>query len=339
MTHRKEKYWTRNNKGIVIPLFTVFLTAVIGLGAMVIDVSQEYATKTRIQNAIDQAVVAGASQISSNSSVANIKNTALNYLNNNLTMTLPSFSNLALNDSNLSIQVGVYNSSNMTFTENESLDTANAIKVAYTYTAMTYLAPIFMIDSIQISDDAIAMKKPAGYLPPGSGFPLAIDVAALDDALTNNNMLNLNQSGMNENSYWTKFTSDNPSANDIEDIIKYFQYGTGTKPGSASVNDVIRTNNGNMTANYFDMEPTILEGMTFVFSVVSPLMGGDATLKAFVGATINMVVNSMGDQHLEITIIPQYIENGYGGLGLGPSPSGLDDDEEDLLATGFGIVQ
>ncbi len=329
----------RNFKGIVIPLFAVFLTVAIGLGAMVLDIGQEYSIKTRIQNALDLATLAGASQIEEDSSISNIKNTALNYLNNNLNMTLPSFSNLTLDSTDLSIQIGVYDFDNMTFTENESLDSANAIMVFYTYESMTFLAPIFMIDNIQISDDAIAVKQAAGSMPPGTGFPLGINTSQLSVALNNANMLDLYQSGASENSYWTKYTANAPSVQDIRDILDYFQYGTGNPPSGISINQEIAYSNSAMTALYNDMEPGILVGMTYVFPVVSITMADTIAADGFVGATINSIVDVMGDNYISITIDPKYVENNYGGLGVGSSSPNIGEEEEELLANSFGLIQ
>ena len=118
----------RNNKGIAIAFFALMLVASLGLGAMVIDVAQTYALKARIQNAVDASVLAGASQLKNGSNISSIKDLTLTYLNENLTKTIPSFQSLTLDNAGLSIEIGVYDSSTMTFTQNESLSVANALR-------------------------------------------------------------------------------------------------------------------------------------------------------------------------------------------------------------------
>ena len=330
----------RNNKAIALPLFALMLTVSLGLGAMVIDVAQGYALKSRIQNAVDASVLAGASQLKNGSSVSSVKDLTLNYLNDNLTMTIPSFQALALDSPGLVIEVGVYDSSSMTFVQNESLSVANALRASFTYSAQTFLAPIFMINNIQISDDAIVVRQIAGYAPPGTSFPLAINSSTLTDALSNSNMIDLYQSGAGENSYWTVFTDSNPSNTDVKNTIDYFQYGTGVKPPAVSVSDDFVINNGVMGAAYNELEGSILANMTFVFAVVTPGMAsGTVVADGFVGGIINTIVNGMSDQHISITIDPNYIDNTYGGLGVGNGPQNIGSSEQSLLANSYGIVQ
>ncbi len=329
----------RNDKAIALPFFALVAIVILGLGAMVIDVAQEYALKTRIQNALDASVLAGASQLKNGSSISTIKNLALNYLNNNLTMTLPSFQSLALDSPGLLIEVGVYDPSTMTFTQNESLSVANSLRASFTYSAKTFLAGIFMINSIQISDDAVVARQIAGYAPPGTSFPLTINSSELTNALTNENMIDLYQSGTGENSYWTVFTNNSPSNTDVNNILDYFQYGTGTKPSTVSVSDSFVINNGAMSGIYNNLEKANFENMTFVFAVVTPNMSNIVVANGFVGAVINNIENSMGDQHITITVDPNYIDNTYGGLGVGNGPGNIGMPEQSLLANAYGLVQ
>ena len=329
----------RNNKGIALPFFALVSIVTIGLGAMVIDVAQEYALKTRIQNAIDASVLAGASQLKNGSSISTIKDLTLQYLNENLTKTIPSFQALALDSPGLAIEVGIYDSSTMIFVQNELLPVANALRASFTYTANTYLAGIFMINNIQISDHAIVARQIAGYAPPGTSFPLTINSSTLTNALTNGNMIDLYQSGTGENSYWTVFTNNSPSNTDVKNIIDFFRYGTGTKPPAVSVSDSFVINNGAMSGIYSDLEGANFENMTFVFTVVTPGMSNVVVADGFVGAVIDNIENSMGDQHISITIDPKYVDNTYGGLGIGNGPGNIGTPEQALLASSFGLVQ
>ena len=329
----------RDNKGVVLPFFALMLIASLGLGAMVIDVGQEYALKTRVQNAVDTSTLAGISQLNTSSNITTVKNTALTYLNNNLSSTIPSFQSLTLDDSNLSLQVGVYNSSTMTFTVNEQVSVANAVRISYTYTASTFLAPIFMINSIQITNHAIAAKQIAGYVAPGTGFPLTLYSSALTSALANSNMVDLYSGGNMDNSFWTDFTDSNPSTTDIRNVVDYFQYGSGTTPPAITVNDDFAINDGGMGGIFMDLEPSILEGMTFIFPVIENGATNTAMAQGFVAGTIDDIVDSMGDRYISITIIPKYIDNTYGGTAVGPGVGNIGSSEQGLLANSYSPVE
>ena len=120
--------YARNNKGIALAFIALLLTVIIGLGAIVVDLAQAYTLKTKIKNAIDSAVLAGISQLTSQSDVTSAKNKALELLNTNLTSTISPFTALTLGSSDLSIQTGVYDSSTMTFTESDTDANVNAVK-------------------------------------------------------------------------------------------------------------------------------------------------------------------------------------------------------------------
>ena len=220
----------RNNKGIALAIIALLLTVIMGLGAIVVDLAQAYTLKTKIKNAIDSAVLAGVSQLASQSDVTSAKNKALEFLNSNLTTTIPSFTALTLNSTGLSVQTGVYDSSTMAFTASDTDSNVNAVMVSYTYNTSTILAKIFNVSTLDIGDKATAAKQYAGYIAPGGAFPIVIYTSALTTALSNSNMVDLYTGGSSDNSYWTDFTSSNPSTTDIRNVLDYFQSGTGTKP-------------------------------------------------------------------------------------------------------------
>ncbi len=326
----------RNNKGVVAALLVLMIPVVLGMGGYVTDLSIQYLNRTRIENAIDFSALAGISQLANQSNVSNAKQAALNYLNTNLTASLSSFASLSLNSPGLSIQAGVYDFINMSFTLDEQNPNINALKISYTYNSPTFLSQIFMINSVNVTESATAAKQPAGCASPGTGFPITIDVSSLDTAAQNNNMLNL--SIMNQ-SYWTQFTNINPSTTDINNIIDYFQSGNGTKPPGVSVNDNIRINDGNMNAVFMTLDPAVLVGMNYIFSVVTVNSSTDATINAFVTATINNIVSSMGQQYVTITIVPGNIDNAFGGLQICSGQANVSSSNQFLLSDAFGIVQ
>ena len=326
----------RNNKGMVVALLVLMIPVVVGMAGYVTDLSIQYLNRTRIENAVDFSALAGISQLTSQANVNNAKQTALNYLNNNLSTSLPSFSSLSLNSEGLSIQAGVYDFMNLSFTVDEQNSNVNALKISYTYNSPTFLSRIFMISSATLTKSSTAAKQPAGCASPGTGFPIVIDVSSLSTAAQNNNMLDL--SIMNQ-SYWTQFTNSNPSATDVNNIINYFQSGNGTSPSGVNVNDNIRINDGNMNSVFMTLDPNILVGMDYLFSVVTINSSTNATVNAFVSGTINQIVSSMGNQYITITIMPGNIDNTFGGLQICSGQSNVSSSNQSLLANAFGIVQ
>ena len=331
----------RNEHGIAMVFFAIMMVVVIGLGAMVVDLSQAYSIKTRIKNAVDLSTIAGISQLVNQSSVVGVKNVALNYLNDNLAMTIPSFSPLVLSSEGLSIQVGVYDPSSMNFTWNENSPSVNAIMISYSYYSMNILGSVFMIDNIQISDSSTALKQPAGGVPPGGGFPLAIQSSLLAQAKANNNMLDLVTGGI-QNSYFSAFKSNDASANDIKDILDHFQNPlVGEKSPSLTVGQEFQINNGSLTSVYMALNESFFEGKTFV----SPIVQADQNftnmikVQGFVGLTINDIYKVGNDYHIAATIIPGYIDNTWSGLTISAGPGNISVEDQSLLATSFGLVQ
>ncbi|OGI08908.1 MAG: hypothetical protein A3I68_03460 [Candidatus Melainabacteria bacterium RIFCSPLOWO2_02_FULL_35_15] len=330
----------RNERGFAVVFFALLLVAILGLGSLVLDLGQSYSIRARIKNAVDFSSIAGVSQLISSTDVDSAKNIALQYLNDNLSMLLPSFNTLTLNNSDVSVQLGIYNFSTMTFTEDEANPSVNAIKVSYTYRTVPFLATVFMIDNIQISESATAAKQIAGNMAPGGGFPLALDSSLLSVARNNNYMVDLVQTGL-VNSYFTSFNSNSASADDIKAVIDYFQnQSTGTSPPALMVGDDFQINNGTLAAVYMTLDSTYFEGKTFVAPVITPdqNFASMVTVQAFVGLTIDDVYKVGNDYHISATLIPKYIDNMWSGLTVGAGPGNISTQDQSVLATSFGLV-
>lgn len=332
----------RNNQGIAIAFFALIIAIAIGFGALVIDLAQAYSLQTRIKNAIDIASLAGISQLINQTNITASKNTALQYLNTNLSMTISNFDPITLNDNNLLIQCGIYNSSNMTFTLDETSAQINSLRISYKYNSMSYLAYFFMINNIPITESSTSAKQVAGNMAPGGGFPLAIQSTVLAQGRTNNNMIDLSQTGTT-NSFFTAFDGANANTSDIKQIINYFTDPTsGIKPPSLTVGQDFQINNGSLSTIYMTLQGSNFIGKTFVSPIVT-LTGGFSnmvTVEGFIGWTINNIYKSGNEYHIAGTIIPSYIDNNWSGLTLsaGPVPD-IAPEDQSLLATSYGLVQ
>lgn len=330
----------RNEKGVAIVFFALMLVITLGMGALVTDLSLAHSNRTRIKNALDFASLAGISQLTNPASVSNAKQTALDYLNNNLSMTLSSFTPLSLSSNGLSIQAGIYDFNNMTFTFDEANSNINALMISYNYNSPTFFSDIFMINSASISESTTASKQIAAYASPGGAFPLIIYSTSLANIMNNVLDLVVYSAAQMDNSYWTDYTSSNPSTTDVNNILDYFQYGMGTAPPGITLNDTFNVNDGGMGGIFMNLDVNALAGMTLLFSIVSPtLMSGEVMADGFLGGTINSVTDSMGQKSISLTVIPGYIDNSFGGLQIDSGMTNVNPGDESYLAKAFGLVQ
>lgn len=337
----KNYFLKRSQQGTIIPLIAIMLTAILGIGALVIDLSQAYSVQTRIKNAIDLSCLAGISQLTNQSNVAIAKNIALTYLNENLTMSLPSFLPLTLENPNLSLKVGVYDFNAMSFTWDEASPLVNSIMISYAYNSTNILGTVFMINSIQVSDKATSVKQIAGKMPPGGGFPIAIKSSVLTEAKANNNMFDLVQSGT-PNSYFTAFDASTASASDIQQILEYFKNQSGGfKPPSLTVGEEFQINNGNLTTVYMTLDDSSFLGKTYISPVVNVNQNFSnlVTVEGFIGFTLNNIYMTGNDYHIAGTIIPGYVDNKWSGLVIGAGPGDIPEENQSLLASSYGLIE
>ena len=335
------KHSSRNKNGVAIAFFAVLTIVVIGLAALVVDISQLYSVKTRIKSALDQSVLAGISQLVNQSNISDAKNLALQYLNENLTMTFPSFNPLSLDSSNLSIQVGVYDLTNMIFNWNESSPNVNAIMISYTYKTMTIFGGFLGVNELVVSDSSVSVKQIAGRMPSGGGFPLAIERSVLPQARTNANMIDLVQSGTT-NSFFTAFSSSNASTSDIKNILEYFKEQTlGVTPPSLAVGEEFQINNGNLTSVYMTLSDPIYIGKTFLSPIVKSNQNfiNIVKVEGFIGFTINNIYMAGNDYHIAGTIIPNYVDNKWSGLIIGAGPGDIPKEDQSLLAVSYALAE
>jgi hypothetical protein len=328
----------RKQNGIAAAFLAVIFVIAMGFMGYSIDMAQTYSLASKVKTAIDLASLASISQLDGTSSIPTVKNTAVSYLNSNLSMTIPGFTNLTTASSDLSLQVGIYDSSTMTFTWDELSSSVNAIRISYTHTYTPLVLSYFMISAVPVTGTSGASKQIAGYMAPGTGFPLTIDTSTLATALASSNMIDLYASGSMDNSYWTDYTGSNPSTTDIRNVLDYFQEGSGTIPPGVGINDTFRVNDGGMGGAFNDLDSSVLVGMTYVFPVVTLTSSTTGRADGFIAATITGIVNSMGSKYISITIDPNYVDNTFGGLQVGTNATNVSSGNQSLLANAYGLA-
>ena len=331
------KNYIRNKKGITLLLFALLIPIIIGYGAYVSDLGQAYSMQSRVKGAVDAGALAGISQLNDVSDLTDAKTTALTYINNNLSATIPGFSPLTLSSSNLTIEGGIYDTSNQTFTPDEVSSTVNAIKITLSHTFQNNLATYFMINSSTVQGVSIAAKTNAGGMPPGTGFPLIIMSADFCGDLAGNTItLSPGDSG---NGWWTAFDDMGGTA-EVIDILWYWQYGNGTAPTGLSVGEEFKKHNGSDSSVWMNVDAVALEGMEYIFPIGTDTGGNMIRVDGFVGATVDDVDTS--SEEATITIIDNYINNANGGtlVESGANTSAITGGcAEDLLTDAFQLVQ
>jgi Flp pilus assembly protein TadG len=337
----KNNSYTRSNKGFIAAFFTVFLPVFIGIMALSVDLPRMYSYNADIKSALDLAVIAGISQLNSTSDITTAKNTAVTYLNANLSMTLPNFTNLTTSSTGLTLQAGTYDSSTCTFTYNEAGPTVNALKITYSYTPNSILSGFFMIDTFTITASSLGGKTYAGYAPAGTTFPIILDPAALTTAAANSNVVRLYQNGGSQNSYLGDYVG-NSMSNDVDAQIDYFQNSSGTPPPAVAIGSTFMQLNASgqiamvYSGNLSGWVPT--SGTTLVFPVGTLGAGNNVTITGYVlGSLVTFGIGSMSN-YADITIVPGSTSNSWSGLVTGAQPTGLDETQLSLLASGSGLV-
>lgn len=330
----------RNKKGIIFTLVAVLLVALLGFGSLVGDFALAYATKSRVKTAVDMAALAGISQLEDSSSVTSAKNTALDFLNNNLSETINGFMDLSLSDTSLQIKVGVFDEESRTFTWDESDSDINSISISYTLPAMTIFGNIYMIESIPVSGYVIASKQVAGSAAPNTVFPIAISDSVLSSVHGMSYSVNLYQSGGSTNSYFTSYDGNAMPA-EILDQFNFWgleSYNAYAPPPALSTGDTVKYYNGSDVNIYYNIpHASNFEGMTYIFPVVTNTDGTNLQVEGFVGGEITDV--DIINKRITITVKPGHIDNDHSGLKVG---QGADEDIDPtytyLLANSFGIV-
>lgn len=341
----KRQAAVRNDSGIALAFFSIFIPVLIGFIGLVVDLSQVYAYSSRIKSATDLACLAGVSQMESVADVTTAKTTALSYLNNNLSMTLPNFTNLTLSSTGLSIQGGVYNFSNSSWTFDESSSSVNSIRITYTYTINSLLAGYFMINSFNTSSNSIAAKYYAGTALDDTACPITVDQSVLTNLVASgsNDITLYVDAGTDTNAYFSTF--DNMS--NYGQVVSYLNHLR--MDGGMSSTDVLPQVAIGSTFDYISMSLnknhvftdellgwTLTANDKYIFPVVSDDAMGTLTVKGFLGAQVTAFgLGAMG-YYIDITVIPGYLDNVQGGLKLG-EPTITDSSEKALLADSYGI--
>ncbi len=333
----------RNNSGLIVAFFAVFVPVFIGILALVIDLSKMYGNASNVKSALDTAALAGISQLQvSPTDVTTVKTTALTYLNSNLSSTIPGFTTLTLASPGLSIQCGVYDYTTATWTFDESTSSVNSVKITYSYSAPSLLSGYFMIDNFTISSTTTAAKTLAGISSIGSAYANPINETALASALGASNMVKLYASGASQNSYFTEFDSSSANISDVYDKLRFCYNGGGSAPPAVTIGDSYRY----ITSSFSVSLVYILEFISWIFGantskLIIPVVTASSPNLTVTGFVIGDITGYSADGngwYSNLTVYPKYVDNSRYGLKVGPTPTVSNPTSKAALANAVTLV-
>ncbi len=145
---REEERAVRREKGQVMILYGLFLTVIIGMTSLSVDVGYLYVGRNSLQSALDSAALAGATALPS---TATAEARAVQFAQSNQVFQ----QSVTLQSSD--IQFGSYDSTTDTFTESPT--GVNAIRITRQMTMPLFFGPILGVNTVDISAEAIAVTK------------------------------------------------------------------------------------------------------------------------------------------------------------------------------------
>jgi Flp pilus assembly protein TadG len=160
-------------------------------------------------------------------------------------------------------------------------------------------APIFGVQTFDLSGQAVAMISFPSGMPVGAVFPLAAAQSIVNQYWTRNPPISFRIGSGSSNGQWTSFKVNNQSASYIKGLI------TKGNPTVLNVNNNIYIQTGVVASNYGDAASHV--GQTVVIPLVASLASGTERILGFVAFKIEAVsqpgkyIQGHFDKDFEIT--------------------------------------
>jgi len=143
--------WFREESGQTLPVMAFFMTAMMGMGGMAIDVGHVYVVRTKVQNAVNAAALAAAQYVTTPSTAAvNITTQADAYGPTGSENAIPGVTIAP------TVQAVCVNMLMPTGSTCSASSAANAVRVTETATVKTFFMSLFGIPSISVSATSTA---------------------------------------------------------------------------------------------------------------------------------------------------------------------------------------
>jgi Flp pilus assembly protein TadG len=275
---RKLIQFLKEERGASSVMVAVSLVAILGMGALAVDLGYVMSTRSEVQKAADASALAAASRLvqlyneqSGNLTEAEMAAAAIQAANQWSQSNTASNTSLTIAASD--VQLGVWNPTAKTFTLGGAADEINAVKITMRRDATTngpislFFGSVVGVGTVNVSAGAVSWFGSVGSVGEGVvTLPLLVNQEAYvrgDDLLTFH-------ADSEDNSGWSTFFDPGGGNNLV------ISYATGEIPiPSVKVGDELRVYNGNMSNNLFNYIRNKVQENGGEWRVVVPIVEGD----------------------------------------------------------------
>jgi len=317
--HAQIRRFTRRNHGAALPITAIFLLAIIGGLALVIDLGHIFVVRCELQRAADASALAGAmglvtptAGLSGLSPMTISCSRALAKAQAVFTGNKADGQLLALADGQ--INLGIWNAASGVFTNTACAvpSQVNAVQAIARKTITLYFGGIITGSStLSLSAQAMVLGGPVGLVPGGAHtLPLAIDNNKVPST-GQKVVISLNPSPL-DSGCWHTFFWQNPASSLLRDLIN----GTQASP-EIKVGDYIKVKEGVDDATLKDLGKALADhgGTWDVLLPVVPAGShtGWMEVLGFCPIRLTLVDSTGTEKRIEGTTLENYV-----GPGLAP---------------------
>ncbi|MBU0516386.1 MAG: hypothetical protein KJ621_16640 [Proteobacteria bacterium] len=271
----------KEQRGSSTIMVALALMAMLGMGALAVDLGYVFSTRAEVQKAADAAALAAAfhlvqiyNQQGGNLTLAEVTASATEaagtWAQQNTSTGNPD---VPLTVATRDVVVGVWDVGNKTFTAGGTVDQINAVKVTVRRDQTSngpiqlFFGSVVGVSTVNVSAQAIAYVGYVGSVPEGGvTLPLLISQEAY---VQGTDVLRFRADGT-DNSGWSIFFSTGGGASLVGDYID------GTQPVPAvKVGDMLEVYNGVMSNNIFQYMQGQVAEHGGEWHVVLPIVGGE----------------------------------------------------------------
>lgn len=272
-----KRFW-KEQRGASSIMVAVSLVVIIGMGALAVDLGYVMSTRAEVQKAADASALAAASRLvqlyneqGSSLTAAEMTSAAIEAANQWSQNNTASNTNLSVSSDD--VVVGVWDSTNKTFTAGGASDEINAVKVTVRRDSTTngpiqlFFGSVVGVSTVNVNAGAVSWFGSVGSVGEGVvTLPLLVNQEAY---VQGTDLLTFHADG-EDNSGWSTFFDPGGGNNLVID------YATGEIPIPAvKVGDELRVYNGNMSNTLFNYIKDKVQENGGEWRVVLPIVAGD----------------------------------------------------------------
>jgi Flp pilus assembly protein TadG len=304
----KLRRFLKEERGAASIMVAVSLVALLGMGALAVDLGYVMSTRSEVQKAADASALAAASRLvqlynDQNGNLNEAEMTAAAIEAANQSSHSNTASNTSLSVASGDVQLGVWNPTNKTFTLGGAADEMNAVKITMRRDGSTngpislFFGSVVGVSTVNVSAQAVSWFGSVGSVGEG-GVTLPL-VISQDAYVQGSDPLTFHADG-EDTSGWSTFFETGGGSSLVAAYI------TGETPIPAvKVGDQLNVYNGNMSNNLFQYMQGKVQENNGEWTVVIPIVEGDK---------FNQTMKVVGFATMVITAVntaPEKTINGY----------------------------